>query len=495
LSVAAEARTSAIGAPNHPLRVAVVGSGPSGFYAAESLLASGLDFEIDMLERLPVPYGLVRYGVAPDHAKLKSVTAVFAGIAQDPRFRFFGNVALGRDVDVNDLTAMYHAVIVATGADADRRLGIEGEHLENVHAASDFVGWYNGKPECAALQFDLSQDSAMVVGQGNVAIDVCRILAKSVDDLRRTDIAQHALDLLASSRVREIHLVGRRGPVQARFTPKELRELGTLAQWQVIVDPTCLDLNEQSKAELKHPDFVHAPKNLEILRAFASKRREAAHCIHLHFHRAPVALNGRGRLQQVVLETQRLEGAAAGQMAIPSGERSKVNVGLLFRSVGYRSNALPGLPFDDQKGILPNRDGRLLAATGEDLRGWYVTGWVKRGPTGIIGTNRLDSVETVSRLIHDIPSLQAAKPGRDALPALLGRKGHRVVTFADWLAIERAERERGLRSNKPSEKFVCIAEMLAAAEITSELGAVNLRPTSLAKAPGTAAVSLEGRPP
>jgi ferredoxin--NADP+ reductase len=470
LSVTTAARTSAIGEPNPPLRVAVVGSGPSGFYAAESLLASGLDFEIDMLERLPVPYGLVRYGVAPDHAKLKSVTAVFAGIAQHPRFRFFGNVALGRDVDVNDLTAMYHAVIVATGADADRRLGIEGEHLANVHAASDFVGWYNGKPECAGLQFDLSQDSAMVVGQGNVAIDVCRILAKSVDDLRRTDIAQHALDVLASSRVREIHLVGRRGPVQARFTPKELRELGTLAGWQVIVDPICLELNEQSNAELKQPDFVHAPKNVEILRAFASRRREAAHAIHLHFHRTPVALNGAGRLQQVVLESQRLEGPAAAQVAIPSGERSNLDVGLLFRSVGYRSSALPGLPFDDRKGILPNRDGRLLAERGECVPGWYVTGWVKRGPTGIIGTNRLDSVDTVSRLIHDVPSLQAAKPGRDALPALLAAKRHRVVAFDDWLAIERAERARGLLADKPSEKFVCVAEMLAAAEKTCALG-------------------------
>jgi ferredoxin--NADP+ reductase len=469
LSVAKGAPTSAIAAPSSTLRVAVVGSGPSGFYAAESLLASGHDFEIDMLERLPVPYGLVRYGVAPDHARLKSVTAVFSGIAQDPRFRFFGNVALGRDVDVNDLAAMYHAVIVATGADADRRLGIEGEHLQNVHAAGDFVGWYNGKPECADLPFDLSQDSAMVVGQGNVAIDVCRILAKSIDDLRRTDIAKHALDVLASSRVREIHLVGRRGPVQARFTPKELRELGKLAGWQVIVDPTCLDLNEQSEAELKHPDFVHATKNLEILRAFASKRREAARSILLHFHRAPVALKGKGTLQQVVLETQRLEGPAAAQMAIPSGERCNLNAGLLFRSVGYRSSALPGLPFDDRKGILPNRDGRLLAERGECVRGWYVTGWVKRGPTGVIGTNRLDSVETVSRLIHDIPSLQAAKPGRDALPALLGRKGHRVVAFDDWLAIERAERERGLLADKPSEKFVCVAEMLAAAEKTWSL--------------------------
>lgn len=460
----AVAHASRLGTPDLPVRVAVVGSGPSGFYAAEALLESGLAVEIDMIERLPVPYGLVRYGVAPDHAKLKTVTAVFSRIAQDPRFRFFGNVALGRDVGADDLAAMYHAVIVATGAETDRKLGVEGEHLAGVHAASDFVGWYNGKPECAAMQFDLSQDVAVVVGQGNVAIDVCRILAKPVDELRRTDITQHALDALASSQVREIHLVGRRGPVQAKFTPKELRELGTLAGWQTIVDPACLDLNEESRAELKHPDFVHAAKNIDILRGFAAKRREATQTIHLHFHRTPVALQGSERLQQVVLEAQRLEGLPAAQVAVPSGQRSVISAGLLFRSVGYLGCALPGLPFDDRKGVLPNTNGQLLTTAGECLRGWYATGWIKRGPTGIIGTNRLDSVETVSRLVGDLPSLLADKPGRYGLFGLLGDKGHRIVDFEDWLAIERAECARGLLADKPAEKFVCVAEMLAATE-------------------------------
>jgi ferredoxin/flavodoxin---NADP+ reductase len=467
--VEAKAQAAGLGTPDLPLRVAVVGSGPSGFYAAESLLESGLAVEIDMIERLPVPYGLVRYGVAPDHPKLKSVTAVFCGIAQDPRFRFFGNVALGRDVGADDLAAMYHAVIVATGADADRKLGVEGEDLAGVHAASDFVGWYNGKPECAGLHFDLAQDVAMVVGQGNVAIDVCRILAKPVDELRRTDITRHALEVLASSRVREIHVVGRRGPVQAKFTPKELRELGTLAGWQAIVDPTCLDLNAQSQAELKHPDFVHAAKNLDILRAFAAKPQATARLIHLHFHRAPVALQGDGRLQQVILGVQRLEGPPAAQVAVPSGERSSIKAGLLFRSVGYHSCALPGLPFDHRKGIVPNQNGRLLTETGQWLQGWYATGWVKRGPTGVIGTNRIDSVETVSRLLSDLPSLLSTKPGRDALIGLLRSKRHRIVAFEDWLAIERAEQARGLLADKPAEKFVCVAEMLAAAETSGAL--------------------------
>ncbi|MBA3588241.1 FAD-dependent oxidoreductase [Methylibium sp.] len=455
--------TNALGTPGQPLRVAVVGSGPGGFYAAEALLACGLAVEVDLIERLPVPYGLVRFGVAPDHAKLKSVTAVFDGIARDPRCRFFGNVALGRELSAEQLAAMYHAVVVAVGADADRKLGIDGEHLAGVHAAGDFVGWYNGKPECAAMCFDLSQDVAVVVGQGNVAIDVCRILAKPVEDLRRTDITQHALDALAASRVREIHLIGRRGPVQARFTPKELRELGTLPGWRPIVDPASLVLNEESRQELALAGFVHASKNCEILHSFAAHSGEAARVLHLHFYQAPVALQGSGRLHSLTLEKQRLAGPAGDQRSVPTGERSSLRAGLLFRSVGYRGCAVPGLPFDTRTGTLSHRDGRVMAAPGTAMKGWYATGWIKRGPTGVIGSNRLDSVETVASLLKDLPALDTPKPGRTALLALLNAMGHRVVTFDNWLAIERAEQERGHALNKVAEKFVRVPDMLVAA--------------------------------
>ena len=452
------------GSPERPLHVAIVGSGPSGFYAAEALLDSGLEVQIDMIERLPVPYGLVRFGVAPDHPKLKSVTATYASIANDSRLRFFGNVELGGDVTVAELGAMYHAVIIATGADTDRKLGIEGEHLRGVHAASDFVGWYNGRPEAAALQFDLSQEVAMVVGHGNVAIDVCRILAKPVSELRKTDIAKHALEVLESSRVSEIHLVGRRGPVQARFTPKELRELGTLPGWQPVVEPASLALNEASRAELAWPGNNHAVKNLEILRGFAGRPREPGKVIHLHFHKSPVTLHGSGRLDQVTLEEQRLEGPALAQFAAPAGRRSAIGAGLLFRSVGYRGTALPGLPFDECKGFLPNQEGRVTTITGEVLRGWYATGWIKRGPTGIIGTNRLDSVETVARLLEDLPHLAREggdRPGRSGLLGALAGKTH--VDFPGWLNIERAEAERGANAGKTAEKFTSVWEMLAAA--------------------------------
>lgn len=452
------------GTESHPLRVAIVGSGPGGFYAAEALLESGLQVEIDLIERLPVPYGLVRFGVAPDHAKLKSVTAVFARIAEDPRLRFFGNVEVGRDLSVQQLGALYHAVVVATGAAGDRRLGIAGEHLPGVHAAGDFVGWYNGRPECADLEFDLDQEVAVVIGQGNVAIDVCRILASPIDALRRTDIAAHALDALARSRVREIHLVGRRGPVQAKFTPKELRELGALPGWQPRVTPDALQLNVASQAELTLPGFVHAARNLDILRGFAqSPADDGRRPLHLHFQRAPVALGGRSRVERIELATQALSGDAGAQSATPTGERLSLPAGLVLRSVGYRGTPLPGLPFDLVRGALPHRDGRLVDTAGKVLCGWYATGWIKRGPSGVIGTNRADSVDTVATLLADVAALDAVKAGRTGLCALLAASGQRVVDFTGWKVIERAEIERGRLDGKPAEKFVRIDDMLAAA--------------------------------
>ncbi|WP_306477252.1 FAD-dependent oxidoreductase [Methyloversatilis sp.] len=446
-----------------PLRVAIVGSGPSGFYAAEALLASGLDVEIDLLERLPVPYGLVRFGVAPDHAKLKSVSAVFAQIAADPKLRFFGNVALGRDVSADELAAMYHAVIVASGAGADRTLGIPGEDLPGVHAAGDFVGWYNGSPDHAHLAFDLSQEVAVVIGQGNVAIDVCRILARPVDELRRTDIAQHALDALAGSRIRDIHLVGRRGPVQAKFTPKELRELGTLPGWQPVVDPAALEPGEACRRELALPGVVHAAKNLDILRGFAARPMEAERRIHLHFLRAPAALHGDERVRRIALAGQQLSGEPGAQSAVETGEQIELDAGLVFRSVGYRGTALPGLPFDARAGVIPNAGGRIVDAAGQPLPGWYVTGWIKRGPTGVIGTNRADSLDTVAGLLQDVPGLTGSRPGRQALAALLDSRSHRVIDFAAWQAIERVEQARGQARDKPAEKFVRVDDMLAAA--------------------------------
>jgi ferredoxin--NADP+ reductase len=362
-----------------------------------------------------------------------------------------------------ELGERYHAVIVATGAVSDRKLGIEGEQLPGVYAASDFVGWYNGHPDYADMRFDLSSEVAVIIGQGNVAIDVCRILAKPVQELRRTDIAEHAIEALAQSRVREIHLIGRRGPVQARFTPKELRELGSLPGWQPVVDGEAFEPNEASRAELADPANANSLKNMEILRCFFARPLSPDRKLALRFLLAPRALHGAGRLQRITFDVQRLVGDPFTQQSEPDGYAVELEAGLLFRSVGYRSTAIAGLPFDARRGVLPNCQGRIVSESGQALVGWYATGWVKRGPTGVIGTNRLDSVETVERLLEDLPTLdRPGRSGRPSLIALLEQRLRRAVGFEGWLRIEALEHQRGAQRNKVAEKLTCITEMLLA---------------------------------
>jgi len=452
---------SGIGTTNNPLRVAIVGSGPSGFYAAEALLQSEHTTEVDILERLPVPYGLVRYGVAPDHPRLKDVADTYATIARDPRFSFVGNVSYGKDFTLKELADCYHAVIFATGAATDRRLGIPGEDIPGCHAAASFVGWYNGHPDYRDLEFDLSSESAIIIGQGNVAIDICRILAKSVDELRKTDIAAHALDALAGSRIREIHLIGRRGPVQARFTTKELRELGQLSECDPFVNPDDLLLSETCKSELSDVREPARARNFAIFRAFASRQQEKPKCCRIHFFLSPREARGGHRLEELVLERTRLVGAAGRQEAVGTGQTVSINAGLMIRSVGYSGLPLEGIPFDEKLGTVPNKDGRVeVAPNGLPV---YVTGWIKRGPTGIIGTNRADSMATVATLLADMPNFNSQhKPGREASATLWAQRSVRPVSFHDWEAIDQAEKARGLPLGKPREKFTRISEMLAA---------------------------------
>jgi len=453
---------SGIGTTNNPLRVAIVGSGPSGFYAAEALLESGQTTEVDILERLPVPYGLVRHGVAPDHPRLKDVADTYAAIARHPRFSFMGNVSFGRDFTLKELSDCYHAVIFATGAATDRKLGIPGEDIQGSHAATSFVGWYNGHPDYRDLEFDLSGESAVIIGQGNVAIDVCRILAKSTDELRKTDIAAHALDALAESRIREIHLIGRRGPVQARFTTKELRELGQLSGCDPFVDPDDLLLSETCKSELSDVREPARARNFEIFRGYSSRQQEKSKCCRIHFCLSPREARGGHRLEELVLERTRLVGAAGRQEAVGTGETVSIKTGLMIRSVGYSGLPLDGVPFDEKLGTVPNKDGRV-AMTLPNGFPVYVTGWIKRGPTGIIGTNRADSMATVATLLADLPSFDAQpKPGREASVSLLAQRSVRSVSFPDWETIDQAEKARGLPLGKPREKFTRISEMLAA---------------------------------
>lgn len=452
-----------LGSEQNPLRVAIVGSGPSGFYAAEALFRSGSFVYVSMLERLPAPYGLVRNGVAPDHPKLKEAILVYDKIARTPNFNFFGNVTIGGDVSVDELRSTHHAVIFACGAERDRRLGIPGEDLSGSHTATEFVGWYNGHPDYRDHTFDLSHEVAVIVGQGNVAADVCRILAKPVNELRHTDIAEHALDILAGSKVREIHVVGRRGPAQAKFTSKELRELGDLTDCDPVVAPEDLILNPESTAELADKNNTNNAKNLEILRSFAARSNASKHRrIFFHFLRTPVALAGDRRLERVVLARNHLEGGPFHQVARETSEILELQCGLLFRSIGYRGIPIPDVPFDERRGIFPNRDGRLLNGSDSVSVGLYATGWIKRGPTGIIGTNRADSVATVKALIEDLPILPAGeKRGVDALHSLLTQRGTKYVSYGDWLKIDAAEVGRGVLTGKPREKFTRIQEMLA----------------------------------
>jgi len=450
---------SALGSRSNPLRVAIVGSGPSGFYAAEALFKAEHAITVDMIERLPAPFGLVRSGVAPDHPKLKQPIQVYEKIAQTEGFNFIGNVTVGRDVSVAELRATHHVVLFTCGAETDRKLGVSGEGLPGSHTATEFVGWYNGHPDYRDRVFDLRQEAAVVIGQGNVAADVARMLGKSAAELATTDIAEHALEALAASRVREIHLIGRRGPAQAKFTNKELRELGELTNCAVIVNPAELQLNSESAAELADKNNYTAARNAEIFHGWAQSQASAKpRRIAFHFLASPVELKGEGRLQRLVLEKNRLEGPSFAQTAKGTGERFELPCGLLFRSIGYQGIPIPGVPFDARRGIFPNDKGSIT-----DAPGLYAAGWIKRGPTGIIGTNRADAVATVATVLSDLEKFTpATKPGAAGLLPLLARRGLKVVGYSDWQQIDAQEVQRGEPKGKPREKFTRVAEMLTA---------------------------------
>ena len=445
----------------NPLRVAIIGSGPSGFYAADPLLKSDRVCLVDMFDRLPTPFGLVRGGVAPDHPKIRSVTKVYERIADRPGFRFFGNVTIGKDLLVPELRQHYDAIIFAHGAETDRGLGIQGEDLPGSYTATSFVGWYNGHPDYRDAQFDLSQEVAVIVGVGNVAMDVARVLAKTVDELKTTDIAAHALEALAESKVRAIHVIGRRGPAQAAFTPLELKEMGHLAACQPVVDPKSLELGPLCQEELSDNN---KRRNLELLAEYAAAEdRGAPRKMYFRFLESPLEIGGNGRVESILLGKNRLEGAEPfKQWAASTGESEALPCGLVFRSIGYKGIPMPDVPFDTKRGVIPNFEGRVTDGAGI-VPGLYAAGWIKRGPSGIIGTNKPDSLETVERLWEDLPSLRPC-PERDpdAIVRLLDAGAVRYVTMEDWRAIDAAEQARGATTGKPRERFTRIDEMLDA---------------------------------
>ncbi|MBN1869809.1 MAG: FAD-dependent oxidoreductase [Candidatus Omnitrophica bacterium] len=453
---------SKLGTEERPLRIAIIGSGPSGFYAAHPLLKSGLKVKVDMYDRLPAPYGLVRYGVAPDHAKIKNVTNVFKKIAELPGFSFLGNVNVGKDISVEGLKRFYDAIIFTSGAETDRKLGIPGEDLKGSHTATEFVAWYNGHPDYRSRQFDLSGQVAVIIGQGNVAIDVCRILCKTVEELKNTDIAQHALDALAKSNIKEIHLIGRRGPVQAKFTAAEIREFGELTDCDPIVDPKDLEVSDVSQAELDNPKNAANLKNYKILQSYANRQPSGKpKKFVIHFLESPVELAGKGKLQKLILEKNKLVGEPGKQTAQGTGIKTEMNCDILFRSVGYRGISIEGVPFHDKWGVFPNKDGRVT--DGEHVvPGFYTAGWIKRGPSGVVGTNKPDSEETVARLLEDVNQLTPCKqPDTKAVLELLAKKSVWVVSFDDWQKIDASEIARGQKVGKPREKYTSVDEMLS----------------------------------
>ena len=413
-----------------------------------------------MFDRLPTPYGLVRGGVAPDHQKIKNVIRVYEKISISPGFQFIGNVLVGKDISIDDLRNNFHATIFACGAETDRKLGIPGEDLQGSHTATAFVGWYNGHPDYRDLSFDLSQEIAVVVGQGNVAADVSRILSKTADELKQTDIADHALQQLAESKIKEIHVIGRRGPVQAKFTPEELKEFGELEDCNPVVDSSTLQLNEASQKELESPEGRTNVKNFEVFKDFANRdlTKKNRSCF-FRFLEGPIELMGTERLEGILLAKNSLIGDPFKQRAEKTGETVEQKCGILFRSIGYNGIPIEGVPFDEKEGIFPYDKGRLLD-NGSVVNGVYVTGWIKRGPSGIIGTNKPDSVETVNCLLEDIEKIDGEKSGNSGIMKILSEKQTRAVNYDGWKKIDEAEVKRGEPKGKPREKFTRIEEML-----------------------------------
>src|SRR3954447_12699626 len=441
------------------IRVAIVGSGPAGFYAADALLKSGdPQVEVDLLDRLPTPWGLVRLGVAPDHENIKAVSRAFEKTAAKPGFRFFGNVEVGSTVTHDELVELYDAIIYTVGAQTDRRLGIPGEDLPGSWPATAFVAWYNGHPDFQSLDFDLDTERVVVIGNGNVAIDCARMLALTGDELAGTDTVDEAAEAIVRSPLEEIVMLGRRGPVQAAFTPPELKELGELAGAEPVVDPRDLELDSVSLRDLE-ADRDRARRNFELLEEYAARKPEGKpRRIVLRFLVSPLAILGEDRVEAVEIVRNELVEENGRIVARPTGETEIVPAGLVLRSVGYKGVALPGVPFDERSCTIPNDHGRVEGAART-----YVAGWIKRGPSGVIGTNKKDATETVDLLLEDA---RAGKLVRDdstqSLEALLEERGVNYVSYDGWQAIDAAERGAGEPLGRPRVKLTSWERLLDA---------------------------------
>ncbi|WOL02191.1 NADPH:adrenodoxin oxidoreductase, mitochondrial isoform X2 [Canna indica] len=468
---------------NHkPLHVCIVGSGPAGFYTAEKMMKAHENTEVDILDRLATPFGLVRSGVAPDHPETKIVVNQFSRVASNGRCSFFGNVLLGSDISLSELREIYDVVVVAYGAESDRSLGVPGEDLAGIYSAREFVWWYNGHPDCRKMAPDLkSTDTAVVLGQGNVALDVSRILLRSISELQSTDIAEHALVSLRESTIRKVYLVGRRGPAQAACTAKELREILGMKDVQIHINEADLVLSPADEEELKTSRIQRRVYDLLCKSATSHQQLDSAGQRELHFifFRKPdrfLPLEDNLRVGGVRLEKTCLKenGLSGKQVAIGTGQFEDISCGLALKSIGYKSLPVDGLPFDKYRGVVPNVKGRVVSSNqtqqAEMEQGLYVVGWLKRGPTGIVATNLYCAEETVASILDDldngliVPASGSSKPGRQGLLQVLENKNVRFVPYSGWEKIDSKEKFEGQLRNKPREKLTTWDELLRVAD-------------------------------
>ena len=456
------------GTSENPLRVAIIGAGPAGFYAAQHLQKQAISVKIDMFDRLPTPFGLVRAGVAPDHQKIKAVTKQFDQVAGHKDFRFFGNVEFGRDLGVADLERCYHQILYSTGAQTDRQLNIPGEGLAGSHPATEFVAWYNGHPDFRDYEFDLSQETAVVIGVGNVAIDVARILCRTPEELATTDIADYALEALKKSRIKTVYVLGRRGPAQAAFTLIEIKEMGELADATAVIPKEDITLDPLSAAWVAEANDRSTNRKLEVMNGFVNEPSAATgKNLIFRFLVSPTELigNDAGQVTEMKLVHNELYRTDSGTLRPRSTDRTEViPAGLVFRSIGYRGVPLVGIPFNDDWGVIRNENGRIVE-DGTRMTGHYTAGWIKRGPSGVIGTNKADAVETVKLMLEDLAAGQTLTPESltsAEIGAIIKAKQPDLFTYADWLELDRLETAAGAAQGRPRVKFTTVAEMRAA---------------------------------
>eukprot|EP01047_Picozoa_sp_COSAG01_P002587 COSAG01_NODE_69_length_28801_cov_10.460038_13_plen_465_part_00 len=453
-----------LGSESCALRVAVIGAGPSGFYAVDQLFKSDKNVEVDLFDALPTPYGLLRGGVAPDHQRMKSVAKYYERVAvkNKEKFNFLGNVEVGKDIQIDELKEYYDAIILSYGASGDRLTGLPGEDLKNIHSAREFVAWYNGHPDYTDYQFDLSSESVAIIGQGNVAVDVARILGKTIEELKSSDIPEPVLKKLAESKVKDIYMIGRRSPVQVAFTEMEIKELGELDDCNVIVDSKDLDLSSSNKAELEDSSNNKAQKNYRVLDAYSKKQTQNKNKnIHIKFFSSPTNFEGEKKVSGLNCEKVTLEGEPFKQKIQYTGKNISYKADLVFRSIGYKGLSLKGVPYNEKKGVIPNKEGQVIDENEKPCTGLYTSGWIKRGPSGVIGTNKPCSTETVNTLLEQIENLNTAKNrNSEDLIKKLEESGCQVVSFEDWLKIDEIEVKEGQALGKPREKIIRREEAL-----------------------------------